>query len=101
MDVHSPTPHVVWSADMRRKRPVLGGNSGLVSVVQCHRKQTEAVLKCASAACLGQAQQKNTRYKNKPEAAWQGICRNRKYPTEGETAGEREDPWLANVLLFL
>lgn len=44
MYIHAPTLRVVCSVflkRMRKKRPVLGGNL----VVQCDRKQTEAVLK--------------------------------------------------------
>lgn len=90
-----PTLHVVWSADLMRtrKRPVLGGNSGLVSVVQCHRKQTEAVLKCASAARLGQAQQKtqgikiNLRQRGRVSAETGNIPLRERRLVRGKTLG--------------
>lgn len=90
MDIHSPTLHVVCSLLLMRmrKRPGLGGSSGLVRSTMPQEADRGSAEMCQRRPS-GTSTTKNTRYKNKPVPAWQGICRNRKYPTEGETVGER------------
>lgn len=101
MDLHSPTQHVVCSLFLMRmrKRPVLGGNSGLVRSTMPQEADRGSAEMCQCRPS-GTGTTKNTRYKNKPGPAWQGICRNRKYPTEGETVRERWGKTLGLLLSF-
>ena len=90
MDIHSPTQHVFCSVFLMRirKRPVQGGNSGLVRSTMPQEADRSSVEMCQRRPS-GTGTTKNTRYKNKPGPAWQGICRHRKYPNEGESVRGR------------